>query len=342
MKNGLISVVMAIHNEPEDFLRVAINSIFHQTYNNIELIIVDDASDVACKSAIDKLCGDKLNVKIIHNHINLGLTCSLNKGLDAANGEFIARMDADDFSLPERFERQIAFFEANPDIEIVGTGVVSFGEVTKFMSPTNGYNNDEAQCNLFFSSTLCHPSVMIRKKFLDEHHLRYDENVKKGQDYDMWERCSEYGKMAVIREILLYYRIHSKQITSTNKAEQNNSADIVRKRRLGRIGICPSEKEYHCHELLASGVDKSVSFKDIERWIAKVLHNNENSGLVDSKTLQRNLQLRFLLYKFRNRVGLGIKDVLPFCKVVFGRVTMNIKLKLMKNKISKFISMEQL
>lgn len=342
MKNGLISVVMAIHNEPEDFLRVAINSIFHQTYNNIELIIVDDASDVACQSAIDKLCGDKLNVKIIHNHINLGLTCSLNKGLDAANGEFIARMDADDFSLPERFERQIAFFEANPDIEIVGTGVVSFGEVTKFMSPTNGYNNDEAQCNLFFSSTLCHPSVMIRKKFLDEHHLRYDENVKKGQDYDMWERCSEYGKMAVIREILLYYRIHSKQITSTNKVEQNNSADIVRKRRLGRIGICPSEKEYRCHELLASGNDKTISPHDVEQWISKVLSHNEKVGLVDSKALQRNLQSRFLLYKFRNHVGLGIKDILPLCKVFFGRATMNIKLKLMKNKISKFLSMKQL
>lgn len=342
MKEGLISVLMGVHDEQECYLRAAFNSIFNQTYKDIEFIIVDDASDDACKSVIDELCKNKSNVKIIHNETNIGLTKSLNKGLDAANGEFIARMDADDISLPERFEKQIVFLKKNPDIDIVGTGVVSFGVETKFMSPPNGYNNNEAQCNLFFSSTLCHPSVMIRKKFLDEHDIRYDEKVKKGQDYDMWERCSVYGKLAVIKDVLLYYRTHSKQITSTNKADQNLSAENIRKRRLGRIGLSPTEKEYKCHELLASGNDKTISPYDVKQWISKVLLNNENSELVDSKTLQRNLQSRFLLYKFRNRVGLGIKDVLPLCKVILGRATMNIKLKLMKNTISKFLSMKQL
>lgn len=342
MKKGLVSVVMGVHNEQEDYLRAAFNSIFSQIYKDMELIIVDDASDAACKSIIDELCEGKTNVRVIHNETNIGLTRSLNKGLDAANGEFIARMDADDISLPERFEKQINFFEKNQDVEIVGTGVVSFGEETKFMSPPKGYTNDKAQCNLFFSSTLCHPSVMIRKQFLDEHNLRYDESVKKGQDYDMWERCSVCGKLAVIKDILLYYRTHPKQITSTNKADQNLSAENIRKRRLGRIGISPSEKDYRCHELLASGVDKSISPSDVEEWISKVILHNKKSGLVDSKSLQRNLQSRFLLYKFRNRVGLGIKDILPLCKVLFGRVTMNIKLKLMKNKISKFLSKEQL
>lgn len=342
MKKGLISVVMGVHNEQEDYLRAAFNSIFSQTYKGIELIIVDDASDAACKSVIDELCDGKTNVKVIHNETNIGLTRSLNKGLDAANGEFIARMDADDISLPERFKKQIDFLDNNQDIDIIGTGVISFGAETKFMSPSNGYNNNEAQCNLFFSSTLCHPSVMIRKKFLDKHNLRYDEKVKKGQDYDMWERCSVYGKFAVIKDVLLYYRTHSKQITSTNKADQNLSAENIRKRRLGRIGLTPSEKEYKCHELLASGNDKTISPYDVEQWISKVVLNNEKSGLVDSKTLQCNLKSRFLLYKFRNRVGLRIKDIWPLCKVLLGRATMNIKLKLMKNKISKFLSKEQL
>lgn len=337
MKKGLISVVMGVHNEQENYLRAAFNSIFSQTYKDMELIIVDDASDAACKSIINELCDGKTNVRVIHNETNIGLTKSLNKGLDAANGEFIARMDADDISLPDRFEKQINFFEKNQDVEIVGTGVVSFGEETKFMSPPKGYTNDEAQCNLFFSSTLCHPSVMIRKQFLDKHNLRYDESVKKGQDYDMWERCGVYGKLAVIKDILLFYRTHPKQITSTNKADQDLSAENIRKRRLGRIGISPSEKEYRCHELLASGVDKSISPSDVEEWISKVILHNKKSGLVDSKSLQRNLQSRFLLYKFRNRVGLGVKDIIPISKILISRVSMRNRLRRVEKDIAESV-----
>ena len=338
MRTGLISVIMGVHNEPEDYIRAALNSIFNQTYKNIEIIIIDDASDPICKSTIEDLCKDKSNVKVIHNDFNIGLTKSLNKGLDIASGEFVARMDADDISLPDRFIKQINFLEKNPDIDIVGTGVVSFGEETKFMSPSNGYDNDEAQCNLFFSSTLCHPSVMIRKKFLEAHNLRYDENVKKGQDYDMWERCSVYGKLAVIKEVLLYYRTHSKQITSTNRADQNLSAKNIHLRRLGRIGISPSEKEYRCHELLASGVDKNISTNEVEQWVNKVLLYNERSGLVAPKALLRNLKLRFILFKFRNRKHLGVKDFFPLCRILVSRAEMRIMLKRKRNEIYKTLS----
>ena len=329
---------MGVHNEQEDYLRAALNSIFNQTYKNIEIIIIDDASDPNCKSTIEDLCKDKSNVKVIHNDLNLGLTKSLNKGLDVASGEFIARMDADDISLPERFKKQIDFLEKNRDIDIVGTGVVSFGEETKFMSPPNGYDNDEAQCNLFFSSTLCHPSVMIRKKFLEAHDLRYDEKVKKAQDYDMWERCSVYGKIAVIKEVLLYYRIHSKQISSTNRADQYLSAKNIHIRRLRRIGISPSEKEYRCHELLASGVDENISTNEVEQWVNKVLLNNERSGLVAPKIMLRNLKSRFILYKFRNRKELGIKDFFPLCRILVNRTIMRITLKLKRKEISNFLS----
>lgn len=337
MRAGLVSVIMGVHNEQEEYLHASLKSIFNQTYKNIEIIIIDDASEPICKSTIEDLCKEKSNVKVIHNDFNIGLTKSLNRGLDIANGEFVARMDADDISLPERFKKQIGFLKKNPDIDIVGTGVVSFGGETKFMSPPNGYDNDEVQCNLFFTSSLCHPSVMIRRKLLETHDLRYDENVKKGQDYDMWERCSVYGKLAVIKEVLLYYRIHSKQITSTNRADQDLSAKKVSIRRLGRIGISPSEKEYRCHELLASGVDKSISTNEVEQWVNKVLLYNETYGLVASKALLRNLKSRFLLYKFRNR-KLGVKDVFPLCRILLSRAKMRIILMLKRYEISRSLS----
>ena len=121
----------------------------------------------------------------------------------------------------------------------------------------------------------------------------------------------EYGKLAVIKEVLLYYRTHSKQITTTNRAEQDLSAKNIHIRRLGRIGISPSEKEYRCHELLARGVDKNISTNEVEQWVNKVLLNNERSGLVAPKALLRDLKSRFILYKFRNRKNLGVKDFFP-------------------------------
>ena len=325
----LVSVVMAVHNEQEEYLRASFNSIFQQTYSNIEIIVVDDASDVVCQGIINDLCDGKHNVRIIRNVENQGLTKSLNRGIVMAEGEFIARMDADDISMHKRIELQVDYLKNHSDIDIVGTGVVAFGEENCFMSPAFGYTNDEAQCNLFFSSTLCHPSVMMRRSFLDKYQLCYDENVKKGQDYDLWERASVHGKMAVMNDVLLYYRTHSKQISFTNCSDQNTSADTIRKRRLQRIGIKASDKEYRCHRLLASGVDSTISVNDVNSWINILLMHNKATGLVDSNALKKNLSARFVLYKLRNRQLLNVfslKDVVLLVMILFARIRMSIKL----------------
>ena len=338
MNKGLVSVVMAVHNEKERYLRTAFNSIFNQTYRNIEIIIVDDASDFSCKSVINDICNDKNYVKIIHNETNIGLTKSLNRGISVAEGEFVARMDADDYSVRNRIEKQVAFLKENEIVDIVGTGVVSFGDKTMFISPAFGYSNEDAQCNLFFSSTLCHPSVMMRRSFLAKNHLTYDENVKKGQDYDMWERASVLGNLAVMKEVLLYYRIHSAQITSTGSKDQNKTADMVRLRRLKRIGIEPTEQEYRCHQLLASGCDNDIHFTEIEKWVDKVILHSEHIPYLNSKMLRRNLSARLLLCKLRNpayRKCIRLKDIPLLMNLTATRFWMVAKLNLEKLKLGK-------
>lgn len=330
MKNGLVSVVMAVHNEPENYLRQSFASMFHQTYTQMELIVVDDASDENCQKVLRDLCENRENVRVVRNDTNQGLTKSLNRGIELANGEFIARMDADDISVYNRIEKQVYYLNVHPDVDIVGTGVVSFGTENVFMSPAFGFNNDDAQCNLFFSSTLCHPSVMFRKEFIDRNNLRYDENVKKGQDYDLWERASVFGEMTVLGDVLLFYRTHPAQITNTNRTDQETSADIVRKRRLYRIGIEVTDEEYKCHQLLASGVDKKVNVRDVEAWVKKVLEHNEHRHLVDERCFSRNLRERLTLYKLRNRTGLSSfspADIIIIFKVLFLRVRMRAKLR---------------
>lgn len=337
MKKGFISVIMGVHNEKDEYLRLAVRSICQQTYSNFEFIIIDDFSDEHCANLLKEISGADSRIRLYRNETNYGLTKSLNRGLSLAEGEFIARMDADDFSTADRFEKQLAYFSIHPDIDIIGGGVVSFGNSCEFFSPAFGYTDEQAQCNLFFQSTLCHPSVMMRRTFLDKNGLSYDENVKKGQDYDMWERCSVYGKLAVMEEVVLYYRIHAAQITSTNRNEQDGTARMVRIRRLGRIGITPTEEEYKCHLMLLGKVDKTINPADVKAWMDKILAANRKTPIADGDTLTSNLRNRYILYKARHGKYF-LCDIPYLVRTIVSRICMKIRLKKYASIISKIIN----
>lgn len=296
----LVSVLMSVHNEPLKFIDVAVLSICHQTYTNIELVIIDDCSNDATFSHLSKLAETYKCLRLFRNTENIGLTATLNKGLTLVKGDYIARMDADDYSSPDRLIKQVKYLEQHPDIDIVGTGVISFGEKNSFMSPINGFTVKEVQSNLFFTSSLCHPSVMIRSSFLKRFDLRYDESVKKGQDYDLWERASEYGKLSVMKDILLYYRIHPKQITSTNRKDQNHSAEKIMRRRLNRLGINPTDVEMRAHMSLKK-LAVGANLDEIKLWISKLISYSQNANFVDSKNLSDNLYEKLALMKLKAR-----------------------------------------
>lgn len=340
MERGLVSVVMGVHNEKKEHLKSAFESLFRQSYQNVELIVIDDASNESCKLVLKELCDNRPNVKIVHNDINQGLTKSLNIGLQLAKGEFIARMDADDIATPDRLGKQVDFLNIHQDIAIVGTGVVSFGNEHIFMSPAFGLSDQEAKCLLFFSSTLCHPSVMIRKCFLEKYNLSYDENVLKAQDYDLWERASIYGKLVVLSDVLLYYRVHAAQITSQKRDEQNKAADIIRKRRLARLGIIPTDREYRYHKLLSCGVDTSVTTKEMESWVKKILKGNEEKHLVESQHLRNNLEIRLLLFKLRNKKMIRWNDFPKLVTIIISRIRIKVKLIAQNKRFLKEIGNE--
>lgn len=340
---GLVSVVMGVHNEKAEYLISAIDSICNQSYKQIELIIIDDASNDQCKKLLSAYESRFDMITVIHNLENRGLTKSLNEGLAIAKGEFIARMDADDYSVPSRIEKQVRFLEENDEIDVCGTGVVSFGETNAFMSPSNGMGNDEAQCCLFFSSTLCHPSVMMRKAFLDAHSLRYDESFSRGQDYDLWERCSVCGHLAVIDEVLVYYRIHSQQITSKYRGGQNDAADAVRMRRLSRLGVMPTETELKCHSLLNGGKDNSVSVSNMCNWIKKLIEANDKFAIADPIALRKDLNQRLVLFKLRNREFLSLinySDLRSIIGIMANRWRMAVKLHKSNRLLNRYFNCE--
>lgn len=284
-EKNLVSVIMSNFNTPEEYLRPAIESILNQTYRNFELIIIDDCSTDNSLSVIESYTDER--IKIIRNEINLGITKSLNRGLNAANGEFVARMDADDISLETRFEKQIAFLKSHPDHIVCGTGVELIGDwVTKHSSKFICRTIPEREAfriHLLFGNypNIVHPTAMFNRNLLLKHNITYNENYPLAQDYRMWVSCSEFGECANIPETLLNYRIHGQAVSSDKKELQKNIAIRIMQEQLEKLHLELTEEFADFHkDFLFSRKKYNIKYK---KWIKILLKSNKNYKVYNQK-----------------------------------------------------------
>jgi glycosyltransferase involved in cell wall biosynthesis len=230
-----VTVLMSVYNG-ERYLREAINSILNQTFDDFEFIIVDDGSTDNSPQIISAY--DDERIRLIRNERNMGLTASLNKGLDLARGEYVARMDCDDVSLPERLAKQVAFMDANSGVGASSTDALDIdaeGNVLRRRTTLTGAGLE----NFYWRTPLIHPSAIIRfSQFKD---LRYDERIRYAQDYDLWLRIKERSNLANLAECLLLYRVHDESITGAQAVEQTLSAYDIFCRHVGGRIISPDE-----------------------------------------------------------------------------------------------------
>jgi len=225
-----VSVVMSVYKEPIDWIKQSVDSILNQTFTDFEFIIINDKPDrEENRLVLDEYQKKDNRIVIITNETNIGLAKSLNKGLCVAKGEYVARMDADDISMPERFEQQVRFLDSNPDVIVCGTNAESFGDKKNSFNWIYERNND-IKAQLLNNSCFVHPTVFIRKSVLIDNNILYDEDYRQAQDYRLWEVLRSYGSYANIMEILLKYRISNQQISHHSHSQQVNNAVKIRSR----------------------------------------------------------------------------------------------------------------
>jgi glycosyltransferase involved in cell wall biosynthesis len=202
----VISVVMAAYNE-ELFIAGAIQSIIDQTFPDWELIIVDDGSCDGTVDVVGSFAKHDARITLLRNESNMGLPGSLNKGIKAARGDYIARADADDINLPKRFEKQYLFMQANPKIHVLGTGAFLLDEHGRRSKPIRLPETHEQLRSLnFLKSIFFHPSVMIRKSFFERAGF-YDTSYIRTEDKELWLRGLRSGCVyANLAESLIEYR----------------------------------------------------------------------------------------------------------------------------------------
>ena len=240
--NPKVTVLMPAYNG-EKYLREAIDSILSQTFRDFEFLIINDGSTDATVEIINSYTDHR--VRLVHNDANLGLIATLNKGLDMARGEFVARQDADDISHPTRLEKQISFMDSHPEVVLLGTQV---HYIDQYGKKYNSYGEYKARgelairWQLIFDNPFAHSSVMMRTGIVRDIG-GYDEHFLACEDYDLWSRLVYAHSADNLKEALLYYRCHPSSMTA-NCSKENNLlvGGILRRTCNSYINFDPSEE----------------------------------------------------------------------------------------------------
>jgi len=309
-KNPKVTVLMSVYNG-ERYLNEAVDSILTQTFRDFEFLIIDDASTDRTPEILRGY--DDQRIRIVTNEENLGLTKSLNKGLALARGEYVARMDADDISVPERLEKQVLFLEKNSDIGVLGTAVQYIDEFGKPSQIIKWPQRDSLiKWQLCFMDPIAHPSVIVRRKLLMDGG-GYNEKIIFAQDYDLWVRLSPRTRFENHKDVLVYLRKTKENISFTKYNEQKMFSHLISKRAIDNIadttvpqsvvdcilnnridGNCTSTdyqnglktlyKSYLSSDTEISFKDKIIMRKDIAMRAIRVEMGgtNENESLFDT------------------------------------------------------------
>lgn len=284
MKNDPdISVLMSCYNG-QKWLGNAIESVLNQSFKDFEFIIVDDGSRDSSAEIMKSYAAKDSRIKIIEKE-NTGLPDSLNVGLNEAKGEWIARIDADDLCEPDRLEKQLAFSGANPSVILIGSAYHEMDETGK-LGKLQTYPETHQQLKkhllqkrrFFAHSSAFYKTEIARKVGF------YRPRIKKSEDYDLWLRLSEVGKMACISEPLIRFRSHPDQI-SNEDAGRRQIAD-------GRVALTSYWIRKYGY---ADPVEQNKEqFNQFRKWIVsnikeeKLLEYREFVSRVKSQIAKRN------------------------------------------------------
>ena len=284
-----VSVVMSVYNCSSDVGR-AIRSILDQTYRNFEFIIVDDASTDNSMEIVARF--DDPRIRVLSNRENLGLASSLNRGIRAARGEFVARMDCDDVSLPARLKHQVRYMDRNPEVTVCGSFVRAFGHGSGVWHvPTE---HEEIRAQLLFNNSISHPSVMMRKSHLDTLPYVYEEGRRRVEDYELWVRISPAFRLVNIDRPLLLYRTYDVRRLRKHP-EVIAAGNVIRRGLLQEMDMDVSDGDLELHmQISRSRRNDSVDF--IVRagdWFERLLAAHERRPIYDPEAFLRTLGVRW-------------------------------------------------
>lgn len=297
-----ISVVVPVHNGV-NFIGQTIQSILTQTFNDFELILVNDASTDDLPKFLEDVVDERLHV--VHLDSNVGVANARNIGVAKARGSFIAFCDADDLCHPQRFERQISYLRQNPSIGLCGTAFTCFSDIEELGTIRNVTTNEEIFSHLMIGNCFGMSTVMGRAEIFKKN--VFDQHMSPTEDYDLWTRLAKSGvQMTNLFDSLLRYRVHQTQASKTKSALLDTLSKKIRA--LYCAGVLNSEALYE------SIKSEKISGNDLYQAAELVHEYSKKRGEQSAR------QFRFMLA--------WMYEKLPSHNVFFWRKWCAIQLKL--------------
>lgn len=297
----LVSVVIPVYNA-NGFLSAAINSILNQTYKNLEIIIVDDGSTDETPKILKSFAKKDKRVKILTNNKNLNIATSLNRGIKLAKGNYIARMDADDISLPNRIEKQMEYLLAHPDIVILGGQCKTIDTRDK----TIGHKlfpvtDTEIRDALYYENPIQHPTVIFNKELIPKNFSWYNPDLPPAEDYDLFFRLAKFGKLHNLKRFVLKYRQYIGSSTFKNPLNTFNVTLKVRKLAITKYDYKPTLKSKMIHKF--------------QKLVVKILPASLIYPLyILVRGIESPLEEIRLLFKFVNKLPNPARSLLQYFK----------------------------
>jgi len=289
-----IAVVLPVYNG-ERYLAEAIQSVLKQTFTDFELVVIDDGSTDGTAEILEGFRDPRL--RVIRFPQNRGLVTALNTGVRESRSDLIARMDADDICVPQRFERQVAFLDAHPEVAVCGTWAQEFGgQRSLHRLPIRP---EQIRARLFFGWAMNHPTLLMRRAFLEAHGLTYRDEFAHVEDFDFVVRAAELAPLANIPEVLLLYRVHERQTSFLLRDTQVQMESGVFLRQLRMLMPDATAEERVFHMQFAIGELDGSRLREAEQWLARLDEANRRSARYDEASFE--LAIRWKWYRLALR-----------------------------------------
>ena len=302
---------MSVYNEPQNFVKKAIDSILSQTFKDFEFIIVcDNPQNIELYNFLLTVQKDDKRVKIIKNEVNIGLTKSLNKAIANAVGTYIARMDADDISEKNRFEEQVKFLDGHPNVGVCGSQLNYIDENDNIIGQ-NLFPCEKKDFPYMIIPFFGHPAVMIRKSCLLQLGTPYDEHFKYSQDFSLWYRLDGVCGFYNLPMKLLSYRKSANQIGQKKASEQRHFSEEIQLSYLKKISPTINVDWEHLDYQTVYEVGKIIRKFGISDEAVKM-------GFVSlcRRINYKKFKSLFSIYLNCNKFGLNIKDIMTITKQI--------------------------
>ncbi len=308
----LVCVIMPAYNA-EKYIAESISSVVHQSYQNWELIVINDGSTDQTLQIVEEFLQKDKRIRLANHETNKGLILARNKGLECAKGKYIANLDSDDIAMPSRLEKQVQFLEEHKSYVLLGTAceiINSNGERQQLIR--RNIPNEQIKTLLLFSNYFINSSVMMKADLAKE--IGYVDDVPLSEDYQLFVALSNKGDLGNLDIPLVKYREHGSNISKEKEAELAKEYSEIQLRQIQKLGLSPSEQEMKLHSSLVEGNTSALGFDlaEVEVWLLKLIKANQGE-----KVYEDNLLKYFSAFFYRRACEnskLGIKSIATYRK----------------------------